>query len=858
MRQSARRRQTGGVISRGFAPAVVRWLALLAAASWLGYFICSGAPQVQKEVFRSTIAFQGVALAPALLYACYLVFRRRLPGGSPLDWPLSLFLAAYVVATIASVAWRVSLESTLVLLTAVLVFFVLSDLDLLDATALQRAFMLAAAAASVWALWNVAGDYGNWLQFAKSTTGGFRLGDLIPPTVPKVHGVSDHPNILGMTLVLAMPFYVLAVYRSTSYWLRVFWGMILLAALWAVFLTLSRGAWIGAAVATGVSIGGIVAVRRSWSFRDLRRGFLAQSRAHAPIVAGASVAVLLVVLAGAAVATRLSARPQWLFRESLSPRRDVFDAGVSIFRDHLLLGGGPGTFGLLYPEYSGEYPIHAVHAHNGFLQLADDAGLIGLAALAVLLATLGWMLWQSYRRGGMEQRLLAVACSGALIGFAAHNLADAANIWKAALVAVAAVTAIVVRNYRSLAGEERPATDPTTAANAARLLRSLLPRGLLAVAFVALPILWLRIDVAHRHYSHSVSQLALGNITGAISEAQEAVDSDPDLAVNQLQLGLTQGIAVEQGHVTSPDRAIASLQRAVELEPRSAIGYANLARMLASAGRDDEARDAALQAKRFAGADSTVLLAAAGVLEDVGAEAEAVLTYSEAVTRTSSIVDSQFWQQSDFRRQHYEEIFGHSLISISPCARGNLAAHRSSSGAPPVTDLDLPALRDKCAARVSNDPGGLAGRIELAEISMALGDYQSAHDQLTYVIGRQPDLGRARTVMGEWYAAQGDVTRARQEWTVGAQLDEAESLLLLGESYPAGQVPAEVVKRLSDLAPGVSGGTRSYEIGYVYYRMKFGRQEPAGNVLLPGDWQNAVPALYDRIERALEQWRSAG
>jgi hypothetical protein len=71
-------------------------------------------------------------------------------------------------------------------------------------------------------------------------------------------------------------------------------------------------------------------------------------------------------------------------------------------------------------------------------------------------------------------------------------------------------------------------------------------------------------------------------------------------------------------------------------------------------------------------------------------------------------------------------------------------------------------------------------------------------------------------------------------------------------------VPAEIVDRLVRLAPSTGGGARSYAIGWVYFRMKFDRQEPAGNVLLPGDWQNAVPSLYDRIQQALEQWRSAG
>ena len=255
----------------------------------------------------------------------------------------------------------------------------------------------------------------------------------------------------------------------------------LLAALWAVFLTLSRGAWIGAAVAIMVTVVGIVIARRSWSLQEVRQRLREVANESCRFSLAGGLVLLFVSLAAVVVALRWSARPQWLFRESLSPRHDVFDAGVSIFRDHSLFGGGPGTFGLLYPQYSGEYPIHAVHAHNGFLQVADDAGVVGLAALAVLLATLAWLLWQSYRRGNAEQRLLAVACTGALTGFAVHNLADAANIWKAALIGVAAVTAIAVKNYRSL--PRRRARRPGCRSG----LRSLLPRGLLAVAFIALP-----------------------------------------------------------------------------------------------------------------------------------------------------------------------------------------------------------------------------------------------------------------------------------------------------------------------------------------------------------------------------------
>jgi hypothetical protein len=188
---------------------------------------------------------------------------------------------------------------------------------------------------------------------------------------------------------------------------------------------------------------------------------------------------------------------------------------------------------------------------------------------------------------------------------------------------------------------------------------------------------------------------------------------------------------------------------------------------------------------------------------------------------------------------------------ISYSSSRHPARHNSShisAGAPSPSKLQLPALRDACAAVAAGDPANLGGRIDLAEISMALDDYTTAHDLLVDVLSRQPDSGHAHTTMGEWYAAHGDVARAREEWTTGGQLDDAESLLLLGQSYPVGQVPAEIVDRLVRLAPSTGGGARSYAIGWVYFRMKLDRQSPQA-VLLPGTGKRR-PSAHDHSRRS--------
>ena len=49
--------------------------------------------------------------------------------------------------------------------------------------------------------------------------------------------------------------------------------------------------------------------------------------------------------------------------------------------------------------------------------------------------------------------MLAIACAGGLIGFCVHNQLDAGNIWKAPPVTLAAIGAIIVRNYRESVGD---------------------------------------------------------------------------------------------------------------------------------------------------------------------------------------------------------------------------------------------------------------------------------------------------------------------------------------------------------------------------------------------------------------------
>ena len=98
-----------------------------------------------------------------------------------------------------------------------------------------------------------------------------------------------------------------------------------------------------------------------------------------------------------------------------------FEAGVSMWQQSPLLGIGPGSYTLAYPDvaYNGWW-ISRGHAHNAYVQIAAEQGAIGLLAYLGLL----WVsLRRAYalRRSEPATRLLAIALCGTLVAVAAHE-----------------------------------------------------------------------------------------------------------------------------------------------------------------------------------------------------------------------------------------------------------------------------------------------------------------------------------------------------------------------------------------------------------------------------------------------------
>jgi O-antigen ligase len=108
--------------------------------------------------------------------------------------------------------------------------------------------------------------------------------------------------------------------------------------------------------------------------------------------------------------------------EDLKMRWLIWVDTFQIFKDFPLLGSGIGTFAQVFPMYRSFHILGLVtHAENDFLQLASEAGLIGISLLFILFLFLLYNVSSGIRSlsPGKPQRYIAL---GGLVGILALML----------------------------------------------------------------------------------------------------------------------------------------------------------------------------------------------------------------------------------------------------------------------------------------------------------------------------------------------------------------------------------------------------------------------------------------------------
>jgi O-antigen ligase len=282
----------------------------------------------------------------------------------------------------------------------------------------------------------------------------------------RAHGDFGQPNPFAGYLGLLLPLAVLLAASPGPRWRRRLAGGVAALLVAAMLMSLSRGAWLGAA-------GALAVVALHWS-----------RRSRALLVPAALAVLTLIVLALLELLPRdvierfattlqyfgvFDARTVAVTPENFSvvERMAHWQAGWYMFLDHPLLGVGPGNYPARYDEYHLPGWLDPLgHAHNYYLNVAAELGVIGLATFLALLVAAFAAASRALRRApepGFE-RAVALGVLGGLLVFVLHNLFDSLFVHG---------VGIQVGIYLGLLGDARAATTgrPGSERTAAALAR---------------------------------------------------------------------------------------------------------------------------------------------------------------------------------------------------------------------------------------------------------------------------------------------------------------------------------------------------------------------------------------------------
>jgi hypothetical protein len=181
-----------------------------------------------------------------------------------------------------------------------------------------------------------------------------------------------------------------------------------------------RPALAGIGLCAGLTVAAMAARLRRWP-------------AVALLLAGALAAGLALVVpggsgAGGAVRTVAEAR----LNLASPDRGGALRAALRVIAEHPLTGAGPGGADLRWKEPAGGTHFFA-YAHNEYVQIAAELGLVGLALLALLLLTVARLLWSARATAPSSAAWAGVVAATA--AFAVHSGFD--FVWHLPAVVLA-------------------------------------------------------------------------------------------------------------------------------------------------------------------------------------------------------------------------------------------------------------------------------------------------------------------------------------------------------------------------------------------------------------------------------------
>jgi len=459
---------------------------------------------------------------------------------------------------------------------------------------------------------------------------------LAPQYAGRATGSFGAPNRFAALLLLVLPMSVLLAARARATAVeRVWWGWAAGVLGLGLVLTVSRGAWIGLALAG-----------TSWPLLNVRWRWRRRMLAMVAVAVGMIAVSAALYWASAEVRDRAT---RLLIDRGDKARPAIWSGAWALLRDEPWTGTGAGSFNMLFERHRPEgFRDEPQWAHNEYLNTLSDYGAIGGVLLlgAVVVVALGCLRAEARderrRRRGVDAREATVGLAIGLLAFAVHMLVDFHLKVPALGMAFAAASGMVVGRLwraprrRRLDREEESARRLTTiGAGAAALVAC----GAAAGGWIAIG--WYRAEAARVEGRKIIETIA---------------KESPAPAEQRRRL----------------ETASAWLKRAVALHPANGAAWADLAYATALFSRVEENRDAEFGREAEAAAERALTCAGGNyeywIRRGVGRAmqarwAEADTDFAEAVKLAPRNALAWYYQAENFsRRRETKQLAQISLV----------------------------------------------------------------------------------------------------------------------------------------------------------------------------------------------------
>ncbi|HOM70969.1 MAG TPA: O-antigen ligase family protein [Armatimonadota bacterium] len=401
------------------------------------------------------------------------------------------------------------------------------------------------------------------------------------------------PGYFGGFLVLALPVTLAAFLASRSFAAVMISALALGFEMASLFLTGTRFALISV---IGAFI--VFAILLIWT-RKISKMQLGRL----------GIAVLILVVAGI-----LASAPMWMRVQGSGAAQQSYSGGfrvatwkgtINVIRANPLLGTGAGTFDLVFPKYM--VAGYTRNAHNGYLEIAADAGIPALVAASMAFLML---LITGLKRIRSEDEiddlvllpngisLLAIGAAAALFGSLARNLLDS-DLQNAG----------IGFPFWILAG--------LLASRAAKDRMISLSTGVKVVfssVFAAIIVVLMLFAIGQARSDAAVAAIEEGDLSSGVALLYSAISVDPLRADHKLLLGriLAQTAG---GDDDLWGEGIGYIKEAAELEPTRARNMLALGRAYLLRGDNKEALNAFNKTLELDPHATPAMIAAARILE---------------------------------------------------------------------------------------------------------------------------------------------------------------------------------------------------------------------------------------------------